>query len=80
MCVCWWGALMCGGLRTVQTRGMKMPEARNFALAIVITFPLISTGTQCVHIGRCQSTEVDNTRLEKGIQMDPCVKLSFGGR
>lgn len=42
-----------------------MPEARNFALAIVITFQLISTGTHCVYKGRCQSMKVDNTHLEK---------------
>ena len=56
VCVCSW---------TVQTRGMKTPGAGNLALAVVKTFPLISTGTDCVHIGRCQSMKPDNTHLEE---------------
>lgn len=56
---------MCGVSWTVQTSQMKSPGAGNLALAVVITFPLISTGTHCVHIGRCQSMELDNTHLEK---------------
>lgn len=56
---------MCGGSWTVQTRGMKSPGAGNLAPAVLITFPLISTGTHCVHIGRCQSMKRDSAHLEK---------------
>ena len=52
-------------LWTVQTRRMKTTGAENFATALVITFPLISTGTHCVHAGRCQSMKHDNAHLEK---------------